>query len=221
MARRSNSGGISPGGKLAIILVLFGIPISFFGVSWGLDWLFQVAPWTIVAILLVFATIYTARTSGLLHKYYDAQAPILRFVPCLCELTLIDQKYRGISYILYSLAAVMVCGAFMPYSIAKVLGAGFAERHTFWFGVAFAVVMVVLEAVKGIGISACMKDVADDWYQQTHSDVGLIKRFTPLGFIPFVRVIAIYSLNKPLDTMVAFMGVNVNDIGEEDEFEEE
>lgn len=221
MARKNSSGGISPAGKVAIILVVFGIPLLFAGASWGLDMLFSIAPWAVVVVLLLAVTAYTARTSRLLHEYYEADPPLWRFLPCFCELSLIDRKYRGICLILYALAAVMIAGVVMPYSIASMLGRGFAEFHTFWFGVAFFVIMIVLEAIKGVGIAGCMNDICEDWYEQTHSDVGLIKRFTPLGFIPFVRVIALYSLNKPLDTMVGFMGVSAADVGESDEFYEE
>ncbi len=221
MARRNSSEGISPAGKIAVLLVVIGIPLLFAGASWGLDILFSVAPGVAILILLVVATAYTAHTSHLLYEYYDADAPITRFIPCICELTLIDRKYRLPCYILYLLALLMGFGVFMPYDLAKILGRGFAEWHTFWFGAAFFVVMIALEIVKGIGIAGCLHDISNDWYEQTHSDVGFIKRFTPLGFIPFVRVIALYSLNKPLDTMVGFMGVNVNDIGEDAEFYEE
>ncbi len=221
MARKNSSNGISPAGKTAILLVVFGIPFLFAGASWGLDWLFSAAPWAVVLVLVLVATAYTAHTSNLLYTYYEVSAPVTRFVPCLCEVTLIDRKYHTPCYILYLLAILCGAGAFLPYDIAKVLGETFVTNHTFWFGVAFAVVMIILEVIKGIGIAGCMKDVADDWYQQTHSDVGLIKRFVPMGFIPFVRVIALYSLNKPLDTMVGYMGVSASDAGEDEEFYEE
>lgn len=42
-----------------------------------------------------------------------------------------------------------------------------------------------------------------------------------MGFIPFVRMIALYSLNKPLDTMVSYMGTTASEVGEEDEFIED
>ena len=220
MAHGNNS-GISPACKTAILLVLFGVPLLFAGASWGLDKLFEVAPWVLVAILVLTATAYTARTSGLLYRYYNTQAPVLRFIPCLCELSLIDQKYRKPCYILYALAIVMALLAVVPYSAAKVLGDWFVNNHTFAFGMLMGVVMVGVQIVKGIGIAGCIKDVAEDWYQQTHSDVGLIKRFSPLGFIPFVRVVAMYSLSKPLETMVSFMGVDSEDVGSAETFEEE
>lgn len=221
MARKNSSEGISPGGKLAILLVIFGIPILFFTASWGLDKLFQLAPWVGILVILLIATAYTAHTAGLLYRYYNVSPPLLRFVPCLCELSLIDNKYRGIGFILYSLAGVMASGALMPYSVASIFGEAFVEWHTWWFGVFCLLFLTALEILKGIGISACMNDIAEDWYSHVHVDIGFIKRFVPLSFIPFVRVVALYSLNKPLDTMVTFVGVSADDVGVEDEFEEE
>lgn len=221
MARGSKATGVSPAGKLGIIAVAFGVPILFFAASWGLDVLFQAAPWVAIVVLVLVATAYTARTSGLLHDYYAVQSPILRFIPCICEVTLIDLKYRPVCYILYGVALVMAGGVAMPYSMASMLGNAFTVNHVVWFGLGCGLALAAIQVIKGIGISGCMKDIANDWYSHTHSDVGLIKRFTPLGFIPFVRVIALYSLNKPLDTLVSFAGVDVNDIGQEDEFYEE
>lgn len=221
MARRSSSSGISPAGKAAVLVVVLGVPVMFFGASWGLDWLFTVAPWAVILVLLLVSTIYTAYTSSLLYTYYEADPPLMRFVPSLCETTIIDRKYHLPCYIFYFLAALCALGAAMPYDIAKIFGNGFVENHTFWFGIAFLVVSVGLQITKGIGIAGCINDIASDWYQQTHSDMGLIKRFTPMGFIPFVRMIALYSLNKPLDTMVSYMGTTASEVGEEDEFIED
>lgn len=221
MARKNMSAGISPAGKAAILAAIFGIPLLFVGASWGLDILFQLAPWAGVLVLILVATGYTAHTASMLYAYYESVPPLIRFVPCACETTLIDRKYRGPCYILYALAVLMAVGVALPYEISSKLGRSFAEWHTFWFGVAFLAVMAILQVIKGIGIAGCMQDVAEDWYQQTHSDVGLIKRFTPLGFIPFVRVIALYSLNKPLDTMVNYMSVNVSDVDEDEGYFEE
>lgn len=178
-------------------------------------------PWVAIIILLFIATAYTSYTSGLLYRYYDMAAPLTRFIPCICEATLIDTKYRKIIYILYGITLVMLGGVVMPYSVSSLLGEAFALNHVVWFGLIAGLMLLIIQIVKGIGLAGCMKDIADDWYKQTHSDVGLIKRFTIMGFIPFVRVIALYSLNKPLSTMVEFIGVGADDVGEEEQFFEE
>lgn len=218
---KKNSTGISPAGKAAILLVIFGLPLLFAGASVGLDWLFNQAPAIGIAALVVVVTIYTARTSTLLYNYYRVEAPILRFVPCLCEITLIDRKYHKICYGLYIAAAVLVGVIALPYDVVSVLGRGFVENRIFWAGVLFAIVMIAVQVVKGIGLSGCINDVAEDWYRQTNVDVGVIKKVSPLSFIPFVRVVALYSLNKPLETMVSFMGVDVTDNAGESQFYEE
>lgn len=221
MARKTQQ-GISSAGKLAIVAAVFGIPIMFFASSYGLGVLADKVPLALVGVLIVVATVYAARTSRLLYEYYEVQPPLLRFVPCLCEVTLMDRKFWIPCYGLY--AGVVVTGliAFLPYSIAKVLGNWFVENHTFVFGLIAFLILAVIQVVKGIGLTGCINDVAADWNEQTRSEVGLIKRFSPLAFIPFVRVIALYALNKPLDTMVTFMDVTVSDADNDDgEFYEE
>lgn len=221
MARRRAQTGISPAGKSVILLVVFGIPLLFFGASWGLDKLFDVAPAAGILIILFLVTVFTARVSGLLYRYYEARTPILRFFPFIGEVTLIDSKYHLPCYILYALSLLAIIGAIAPYNITSKFGMAVAENHTFVCGMILAALVLIIQIIKGIGIIQCMNDVASDWYEQTHSDVGLIKRFSLLGFIPFVRVIAVYSLYKPLDTMVTFMKTTVSSAGEEDSFIEE
>lgn len=230
MARRNNGGGMSPVGKLAIIAVLFGVPILFFSASWGLDVLAQRAPLAMVAIIVVVSTVYAAHTSTLLYNYYEVDPPIIRFVPLLGEVTLMDRKYWTITYILYGVVAVLVLIAFLPYSVASILGEWFVENHTFMFMAIALVVLLVIQLIKGVGLTGCINDIAADWEAQTHSDVGFIKRFSLLSFVPFVRVVALYGMNKPLDTMVTFMNVTVSDAegddgplyeAEDDGYEEE
>lgn len=223
MAKKSmkKSQGVSPAGKAAIMLIVFGVPALFFASSWGLSKLFELAPYYIVAALVIFATIYTAYTSKLMYDFYEIQAPVLRFVPCVCETTLIDVKYHMPCYILYALAIIFAGLSQLPYSVLKVLGDGFALSAGFYFIIVAIVLLVAIQVIKGIGFIGTMKDIGEEWNRQTHADLGAISRLTPLGFIPFVRVIALYSLNKPLSTMVSFMGVTVDDAEATGEFEEE
>lgn len=215
------SQGISPAGKAAIMLVVFGVPALFFASSWGLSQLFTVAPYYLVIALVIFATVYTAYTSKLMYDFYEIQAPLLRFVPCVCETTLIDMKYHMPCYILYALAIIFAGLSQLPYSVLKVLGDDFALNAGFYFVVVAIVLLLVIQVIKGVGIVGTMKDIGEEWSKQTHADLGAISKLTPLGFIPFVRVIALYSLNKPLSTMVSFMGVTVDDAEATNEFEEE
>ncbi len=219
--RSKKSRGISPAGKVAILCAVFGVPFLFFASSWGLSKLFEIAPMTLVLVLVVAATIYTAYTSKLMYDFYDVDAPLLRFVPCLCETTLLDMKWHLPCYILYALVLAFFGLSFLPYSALSFLGEDFALDASFYFIVIAIILLAVIQVIKGIGIMQTMKDIAVEWKKQVHADVGALNKLTPLGFLPFVRVIALYSLNKPLSTLVSFMGATVDDADEESTFEEE
>lgn len=211
MARRNSGDGMGPAGKLAIIAVLFGVPLLFFASSYGLGVLADRVPLAMVGIIVVICTAYSAHTSYLLYTYYEVDAPLARFIPCLGEVTLVDKKFWMPLYGLYGIAVIAAIIAFLPYSVASVLGDWFVENHVFIFMAIALVVLLIIQIVKGIGLVGCINDISDDWETQTRSDVGFIKRFSLLSFIPFVRVVALYGMNKPLDTMVTFMNVTVSD----------
>lgn len=219
--KKKQSQGISPAGKSAILLVVFGVPVLFFASSWGLSKLFEMAPMYIVGVLIIFATIYTAYTAKLMYDFYDTNPPFLRFVPCVCEITLVDIKYHIPCYVCYALAIIFAGLSQLPYSVLKVLGDGFALNAGFYFTIVAIVFLVVIQIIKGIGLMGTIKDIGEEWNHQRHTDLGAISKLTFLGFLPFVRVIALYSLNKPLSTMVSFMGVTVDDADTGDSFEEE
>lgn len=221
MAKKKQNNGISPAGKLAILLVLFGLPLAFFLSSWGLSRLYEIAPLAIVGVLVVISTAYTAYTAGLMYKFYETPAPVLRFVPCVCELTMIDIKYHTPCYILYVIAIAFVGATQLPYSILGTFGQEFATSAPFYFLIVALFVLLIIQVIKGIGMVGCMKDIAEEWHKQTRADVGVFSKFTVLAFVPFVRVMALYAMNKPLSTMVTFMGTTQSDGDQEVGFEEE
>ena len=51
--RTTGSKGISPAGKIAILLIVFGIPVLFAFASWGLNRLFEIAPYAVGSIELI------------------------------------------------------------------------------------------------------------------------------------------------------------------------
>lgn len=220
MATKKSS-GIGTGGKIAILLVLFGIPALFFFSSWGLLQLFNMTPYILLLVLLLFATIYTARTSRLLYEYYGWELPLGRFLPCVGEVFLMDVKYRMPCYIMYVAAIIFVGISQLPYSVMKMLGDTIALKGSFYFFLIALVLLAIIQVVKGIGLVSCMKDISADWYKQTHAEIGAINILMLLSFIPFVRVIAIYAMNKPLSTMVDFMNVTIADADEDAYYEEE
>lgn len=221
MAKRKQSKGISPIGKIALLAVLFGIPCIFALSSWGLAKVYEIAPWALIIIMLIVCTAYTAYTAGLMYSFYDVDPPVMRWIPCVGELSLIDVKYHAPCYILYALTVIFALATQLPYSVVGKLGADFATRAPFYFLLIALIFAFAIQVIKGIGIMGCMKDVGEDWRKQTHADVGAISKFTPLGFVPFVRVMALYALNKPLSTMVSFMGLTSSDAVEEASFVEE
>lgn len=219
--RQKTQNGISSAGKVGILCAVFGIPALFFATSYGLSVLFDVAPYAVVLVLVAFATAYTAQTSALMYQFYDVDPPVLRFIPCLCEITLLDLKYHIPCYILYVAATFFIGMSLLPYSIMKILGENLATSLPFYLMAIGFVLLGAIQVIKGIGLMQTMKDISGDWKKRMQSSVGVIDKLVPLGFIPFVRVIALYSLNKPLSTLVSFMGVSSDDIETNTEFYEE
>lgn len=224
MAKNTRGGkqGMSPAGKAAILLVLFGVPALFFASSYGLSKLFDVAPLLVLAIVVIVATAYTAYTVHLMYTFYQVDAPVVRFIPCLCEVALMDLKYQKPCYVLYPIAVVFGLCSQLPYAIWSRLGEQVAFSAPFYCILIALVLLGVIQAIKGVGLMSCLRDIAEAWDRIMHTDPGAITKFGPLCFIPFVRVVALYSVNKPLSTMVSFMGVSA-DAGEVDseEFAEE
>lgn len=222
MAKKSSQSGMSPAAKTAIMLVCLGIPALFFGTSYGLSKLFEVAPALVVAVVVIVATAYTSYTGKLLYTFYGVKPPIVRFIPCFGELTLIDVMYQPAGFILYVFAGIMLVCSQLPYAVLSIISPNFATVAPFWFMVAALLLLAVIQVLKGIGLTGCIKDIAAEWEAHTHVDTGGLIRFAPLCFLPFVRVIAMYSLNKPLSTLVSFMGVTAETVSEEaDAFTEE
>ena len=222
-ARAQRNQGISPVGKVAILLVIFGIPLLFVFSSWGLSRLFEIAPYAVVGVVILIATIYTAHTVKLMYDFYQVSPPLLRFIPCICETTLIDVKYHMPCYILYLGTVIFLVLSQLPYNVMRIFGEGIALSGAFYFMLIAIVLLTAIQVIKGIGLARCLKDIESDWKKINHTDLGAIDRMIILGFIPFVRVIALYSLNKPLSTMVEFMNVSIDDASEEgnDFYEEE
>lgn len=217
MAKKKSS-GMSPIGKLIILLVLFGVPCFFFLLSWGLDKLYAIAPIILVLIVLLILTVYTSYTIKLLYDYYELPAPVLRFVPCVCEVMMVDVKYHLPCYIMYGVAVVLGVLSQLPYSLLSVFGTDIATSVPFYFIIGSLLVLIAIQVIKGIGIVSGMKDIEEEWKGKTHVDLGIISKFAWCSFIPFVRIIAVYALNKPLSTMVSFMGMTSADEDEDNQF---
>lgn len=219
MAKRktTNQQGMNPAAKVAVLLAVIGVPALFFASSYGLSILFDVAPIVVLIIAVVICTAYTAYTSTLLYKYYEVPAPISRFVPCLCEVSLIDVKYHLPCYILYALAVIFGGASQLPFSVWSIVGETLAFNAPFYCMVIALAMLLVIQVIKGIGLMGCIKDISSEWEEQVHTTAGAVSKLAFLSFIPFVRIIALYSVNKPLSTMVSFMGVVADDAGDDEE----
>lgn len=219
MARRKTTTqqGMSPAAKVAVLLAVLGVPVLFFASSYGLSLLFDVAPFVVLVIAAVLCTTYTAYTAGLLYQYYEVPAPFTRFVPCICEVSLIDRKFHLPCYILYVLAVVFGGLSQLPFAAWNVLGETVAFNAPFYCMVVALAMLLLIQIIKGIGLMGCIKDIAAEWDEQVHTDAGALTKLAFLSFIPFVRIIALYSVNKPLSTMVSFMGVVADDAGDDEE----
>ena len=203
---------------LAIIIV---IPAIFFASSFLGDKLLSLSPIVAVCVIAVVASIYTSYVSGLLWSFLEYDAPIVRFVPCFGELTLMETKYMTAGTVFYIIAAIFFGLTFLPYSVLSFLGTEMAMNMPFIFMVIAFISLGAVQIIKGIGIMNCTSNIAEIWEDKIGSDAGFIKRFGFLGFIPFVRVLSIYALSKPLSTMVTFMGETISDDSDVDLLEEE
>ena len=200
--KKKNNGAV----KALVLAVIVGIPLMLWGVSTLTSTLAEVAPLALIAVIVVFAAIYTAVTAKLLYDFYDVEAPWYRWVPCYGELTLGDARYVKYGSIAYAIAVAFFGLSRLPYSITKVLGGQLATDLPFYMTIVAFAALLVVQIIKGISLIDCTKTVAEEWERVNHTDAGFIKRFAFLGFLPFVRVLAIYGLNKPLTSMVTFEG---------------
>lgn len=205
--RRQTNFGVSVG----VLLVVIGVPLLFVLGSVGTSWLAEKAPYVLLGVIVVFAAIYSGITSGLLWDFFEEDAPWYRWVPCFGELTIMDSKYLKVGGILYIVALAFFALGRIPYQLVSFLGNKTALNFPFYMTVVAFLVLAAIQVIKGIGIVGCTKTISSVWEERNHTDAGFIKRFSFLGFLPFVRIVAIYALNKPLTTMVTFNEETISD----------
>ena len=207
--RKGNQG--SPATRALILLAVVGIPLIFVLAIMGTEVIVQTAPYLIIVVMAVAMAIYSGMTSALLYDYFEVQSPIWRWIPCIGELSLMDSKFVKFGVLFYALAAVFFGISNLPYSILRNFGEGVALDLPFYMMVLTFAMLGAVQIVKGIGLLGCMKTVSAEWDEKVGTSLGLIKSFAWLGFIPFVRVMAVYALNKPLSTLVTFNDMTVSD----------
>lgn len=222
MATKKRNG--SPATKGLILLGVLAVPVLFVLAAMGTSALMDVAPYALIGVLAIAIAIYTGITCNLLYRYCETSPAWYAFVPCYGELAMMDSKFMRIGTPLYILVILFLGLSRVPYSMLSFLGQDLALVFPFYSTLIAFVFLGVIQVVKGIGILGCIKMVSDEWEDQMHGSLGFIKSFGWLGFVPFVRVIAVYGLNKPLSTLVTFNNTTISDnddvvLEEEDEDE--
>lgn len=210
MSKKNSKKG-NPGARAAILLVVVGVPVLFFAVSKGTAGIMDWAPYIVALILLLLATVYAGLTAKLLYDYYNVEAPWYRFVPCFGELTLMDSKYLKIGGIFYALAVIAFGASRLPYDMLKFMGDNLAISFPFYATAVTFVMLIIVQVIKGIGLAGCMHVISLEWKDKMNGSLGAIGLFRILGFIPFVRVLSVYAMNKPLSTLVTFNNIHQND----------
>lgn len=197
--------------SIGIVCVVIGVPLIFVLSAVGTNLLSNLAPYVMIGIIVVIIDIYAGMTSTLLWQFYEIDPPWYRWIPCIGELALIDSKFVTPCLILYPIAVVLLLSSLIPYSVLSFLGSAIALNYPVFITMVALVLLTVIQVFKGLGIMNCTKVVASTWEERNHTSAGFIKRFGWLGFIPFVRVVAIYGLNKPLVTLVTFNHETISD----------
>lgn len=201
----------NPAARAAILGLAVGIPILFVLAVKGTKYLSSAAPFAVVLLIVAAATVYTGMTTQLLYRYFESTAPWYAWLPCFGELAIMDSKFMKVGAPCYLGALIFLLISRMPYSVVSFLGEGLAINLPFIATVCAFVCLAAVQVVKGFGILHCIKVIGAEWESHIKTSLGLIKSLSLLGFIPFVRVMAVYALNKPLSTLVTFRGITTSD----------
>lgn len=195
---------LSSKAKVAILLVIIIVPSLFAAAAVGTSKLFTAAPIAVVAALLVASGIYTGYASARLYRFFGSSQPWYSYLPCFGEVSLLDGVFFTPCLALYIFAILAFAASHLPYSVLSAISPDFAFAAPFWLTVLCFVLLLALQIVKGIGLTRTMKAVSTVWEERMHTSLGLLNASILLNFIPFVRIISVYCLAKPLSTMVDF-----------------
>lgn len=212
--RKNNSTSMSATSKLLMLGAIVLIPAIFIAVATGTSLLADVAPFALLGVFIVASTIYSGMTTKLLYDFYDLESPWYRFIPCYGELTLMDSKFLRAGTVAYIFVILFFGISMIPYKFFKVLGETLAISMPFYATILMFIAIGVLSIIKGIGYIDTMRTVNAEWEEKMDTSVGFLRAFVWLGFIPFIRVLCAYAINKPLSSLVTFYGMTAD---EEDE----
>ena len=204
--------------SVVFLLFFVGVVICFIMMGKVSDMLLSAAPWATVLLITLLCHIYTVMTVRNLYKFYEMAAPWTAYIPCYGELTLMDKKFYMVGTALYGLIIVFGIGSFLPlYKLNSALA-----DIPFYMLMSVLVFVVLLQLVKGLGIIDQARCVFREYSDIRKDNTGAARHLIWFGFLPFVRIIALRSINQPLSSMVNFMHVTAQDAEEDDsEFVEE
>lgn len=209
--RRSNSTLTPAVTKLWILFVILGIPIIIYLFSVGTKLAFNLAPITVTIALTILCGIYSGYVSGLVRKYYEIDSPFWRYIPCVGELSLTTGITFKISIILYIIAAVLFSMSLLPYDVVKIFGELSIQTIPFILNIIALVCLTGVQVCKGLGMSLILSAIENSWEETMKTNIGSVSKMRILMYIPFVRVIALYAISKPMSTLVDFMGRTTSD----------
>lgn len=193
---------ISAGTKFAMLGVILGLAAVFFLFSKFTSAMYLSYAPVMLAILVLMIGFFTAFTVRKLYAFYETSVPIKAYIPMVNELALVDYRLARVGVVLYIIAAIFI--ALGAFSIVP-------GNLPFTFILIGMIVLLAVQVVKGIGIRGTFKEVAEDWNKISGHDAGIMRLFAICGFLPFVRVLTVYSLDKILTAMVTFGKYSIED----------
>lgn len=81
----------------------------------------------------------------------------------------------------------------------------------FYVALVLLALLASIQVVKGIGLRAAYMELEQDWVKISGHSAGALKLFILFGYLPFIRIYLVYSINKILMTLVTFGGFDYAD----------
>lgn len=204
--------------KMVVLSVIAIVIVLFILFAFASKYLYTLSPILVLGIFAIFFVYYTSDTVSLLYDFYDADRPFARYIPVVCELFLLDIKYRKLAATSYIAAVIAFVLSKLPYNVKAIFGSTFATNISFYLLLLMFIFLIVAQILIGMGMIATINDIRDDWFRIVKTDIGAISKFGFFCFIPLFRFYTIFALRKPLDTLVRFQQRTVNNDGANEVF---
>lgn len=208
MARQKKNSALS---RALILFVVLGLIVFFILAVQFTDMLMTVAPVVFIIFAIIGIAIYTAITSRVVYRYLGMKEPLISYVPCVGEIALIDGKYSALTVAAYLCALASFIISRLPYSVWFFLPLHTAVNMPYYVNYVTLFFLLVVQILKGIGTQVLYRFIFETVEEQQKTELGFIKSLSWLGFFPFIRVVAVYSLNFVLSSLTTFTGMTVRD----------